>query len=121
MFKTKGYKLIDLNFGFEDLIVKSFEEFVRLYQVLPRGDNSVSPNPVDVSMESLAAIVHRDYTTPIVEKEINLKLIPTYCYVRKYFKGSTLSTHKDRDACEISLTLHLGGDKPWDIWIATPK
>ena len=114
MFKTKGYKLIDLNFGFEDLIVKSFEEFVRLYQVLPRGDNSVSPNPVDVSMESLAAIVHRDYTTPIVEKEINLKLIPTYCYVRKYFKGSTLSTHKDRDACEISLTYTISGPE-WSI------
>ena len=114
MFKTKGYKLIDLNFGFEDLIVKSFEEFVRLYQVLPRGDNSVSPNPVDVSMESLAAIVHRDYTTPIVEKETNLKLIPTYCYTRKYFQGSILHSHTDRPACEISLSYCISGHD-WEM------
>ena len=114
MFKTKGYKLINLNLGFEDLIVKSFEETVRLNNVQPNSFNSVSPDPLDIYMEFLAYIVHRDYTTAIVEKEIDLKLIPTYCYVRKYFKDSTLSTHRDRDTCEISLTYAVSGPE-WSI------
>jgi DNA repair ATPase RecN len=56
----------------------------------------------------------RSQKTSIIEKKINLKLTPTYCIVRKYFKGSTLSTHKDRDACEISLTYTISGPE-WGI------
>ena len=37
MFKTKGYKLIDLNFGFEDLIVKTFEETFSV-QIVHKSD-----------------------------------------------------------------------------------
>ena len=114
MFEEKGYKLIDLNLGYENLIVKSFNESIRVNNLLPKQDIFVSNKSINIYMESLAAIVHRDYTTPIVEKETNLKLIPTYCYVRKYFKGSTLSTHKDRDACEISLTYTISGPE-WSI------
>jgi predicted 2-oxoglutarate/Fe(II)-dependent dioxygenase YbiX len=47
-------------------------------------------------------------------------VLPTYVYSRVYHNGSVLKRHKDRDACEISLTLHLGGDKPWEIYIQTP-
>ena len=31
-------------------------------------------------------------------------------------KGNELKRHKDRDSCEISTTLHLGGD-PWPIYV----
>ena len=48
-------------------------------------------------------------------------VLPTYAYSRVYKKGSVLEKHTDRDACEISLTLHLGGDKPWPIYIETPS
>ena len=110
MFEKEGYELIDLNFEFEDLIVKTFEETVREHDI-PRGTRQVgiTPPPLEVPMEILARIVHRDYTTPIVEKRIGLNLIPTYCYSRKYFKGSTLALHIDRDACEISLTYCISG------------
>ena len=47
-------------------------------------------------------------------------VLPTYTYSRVYYNESTLERHKDRDACEISLTLHLDGDKPWPICIQTP-
>jgi hypothetical protein len=47
-------------------------------------------------------------------------VLPTYVYSRVYHNGSILERHKDRDACEISLTLHLGGDEPWEIYIQTP-
>jgi hypothetical protein len=53
---------------------------------------------------------------PIMKKETNLDLIPTYSYARVYEKGSILKRHKDRPSCEISTTLNLGGD-PWPIFI----
>lgn len=53
---------------------------------------------------------------PIMEEETGLELIPTYSYMRVYEKGSILKKHKDRPSCEISTTLHLGGD-PWSIFI----
>lgn len=58
--------------------------------------------------------------TPEVSKLIEETVLPTYSYARVYGEGSVLEKHKDRDACEISLTLHLDGDQPWPIWIETP-
>ena len=43
-------------------------------------------------------------------------LIPTYAYARIYKNGDILRRHKDRESCEISTTLNLGGD-PWPIYI----
>ena len=65
-------------------------------------------------MEYLTSIIHREYLTSIIEKEIDLKLIPTYCYVRKYFQGSILNSHTDRDACEISLSYCISGPE-WEM------
>jgi hypothetical protein len=48
----------------------------------------------------------------ITGKELN----PTYSYFREYRHGATLSRHTDREACEISLTINLGGD-PWAFWL----
>ncbi len=65
----------------------------------------------DIAMETLLKEV-----LPIMEKETALKLIPTYSYARIYKKGDILHRHKDRFSCEISTTLHLGGDE-WPIFI----
>jgi hypothetical protein len=35
-------------------------------------------------------------------------LLPTYAYARLYLHGQSLPRHRDRDACEIAVTLHLG-------------
>lgn len=56
-----------------------------------------------------------------VSSEIGEVVLPTYSYARVYKNGSELLRHTDRDACEISLTLHLHGDSPWPIWIETPS
>ena len=53
---------------------------------------------------------------PVIEKETNLKLVPTYSYARLYKKGDVLKKHKDRFSCEVSATLNLGGD-PWPIYM----
>lgn len=59
--------------------------------------------------------------TPEVSTLIEETVLPTYSYARVYKEGSVLESHVDRDACEISLTLHLDGDYPWPIWIETPQ
>ena len=53
---------------------------------------------------------------PVMKKHTGLDLIPTYSYARAYKRGDILKRHKDRPSCEISTTLHLGGD-PWPIFI----
>ena len=47
-------------------------------------------------------------------------MFPTYSYARLYSNGETLEKHIDRPACEISVTVHLGGDKDWEIFFTKP-
>ena len=53
---------------------------------------------------------------PVMKRETDLDLIPTYSYARIYKQGDILKRHKDRPSCEISTTIHLGGTK-WPIFI----
>ena len=54
-----------------------------------------------------------DLKLPLVEKESNLKLFPTYAYWRYYIFGGTLNKHLDRPACEISVSACI---KKYDNW-----
>ena len=53
---------------------------------------------------------------PIMQERTNLRLVPCYTYTRVYKKGDILKRHSDRSSCEISTTLHLGG-QPWPIFL----
>ena len=59
--------------------------------------------------------------TPQINHFLGEPVLPTYTYARVYKEGSDLKIHKDRDACEISLTLHLVGDTEWPIYIKKPN
>lgn len=48
-------------------------------------------------------------------------VLPTYTYARIYKNGEILARHRDRPACEISLTVHIGGDADWGISIQKPS
>jgi hypothetical protein len=52
---------------------------------------------------------------------IEEKVLPTYTYSVIYENKSNLSRHTDRDACEVSITVHLSGDKKWDLGIQKPN
>jgi|TARA_B100000035_G_C21014366_1_gene561064 hypothetical protein len=58
-----------------------------------------------------------DVKLPIVEKESNLKLFPTYAYWRYYVFGGTLDKHTDRPACEVSVTACIKKEDDWPIVI----
>ena len=133
MFKKKKYQVI------RQALSKELSDFIFNYMMLQRDAvdwmmknnkvNSDSPfiglrtDPqipgcyskyADWVMETLLM-----YMIPIMKQRTGLELIPTYSYTRLYEKGNILHRHKDRPSCEISTTLHLGGDE-WPIFI-NPK
>jgi len=65
----------------------------------------------DMVMETLLLKV-----LPVLKRTSGLDLVPTYSYARVYEKGHILARHKDRESCDVSATLNLGGD-PWPIFI----
>ena len=84
---------------------------------MPMHDRQVSNTPVaygDFMMDGLLSDL-----LPDVERACGLNLFPTYSYFRHYKGGDGLARHKDRPACEISVSLCLGYDapQPWPIWI----
>ena len=59
--------------------------------------------------------------TPKVSELCGEDVLPTYVYGRIYSKGEVLARHRDRDACEISLTVNLQKDETdWPIWVQKP-
>ena len=65
----------------------------------------------DMFMETLMMKV-----LPVMQQHTEMTLVPCYTYTRIYKKGDILKRHKDRPSCEISTTLHLGGE-PWTIFM----
>ena len=57
---------------------------------------------------------------PVMKRETGLDVIPTYSYARIYSQDSFLKPHKDREECEISCSMFLGGTK-WDFFIENEK
>jgi len=129
-FKTKKYQVI------RNALDPRLANFIFNYMMLQRDavdwmlkNNRVNPaNPFigtrtdeqvpgcyskygDWVMETLL-----QYMRPIMKKKTGMDLVPTYSYTRLYEKGNILKRHKDRPSCEISTTLHLGGDE-WPIFI----
>lgn len=58
---------------------------------------------------------------PDVSKILQEDVLPTYSYTRIYTHGEVLNRHRDRPACEISLTLNLKKDADWPIWFQKPN
>jgi hypothetical protein len=48
-----------------------------------------------------------EWLRPELERLVGFKLAPTYSYTRRYAKGELLKRHKDRDSCELSVTLSI--------------
>lgn len=47
-----------------------------------------------------------------IEQSSGCRLLPTYAYARLYFNGDRLARHRDRAACQVAATIHLGADGP---------
>ena len=130
MFKEKKYIVIKnaisyelANFGFNYLLLKR-DAVAWMYQNnylseftpgFGRWNDQQVPNTYscysDFFMETLMMKV-----LPIMQQYTDMNIIPCYTFTRVYKKGDILKRHSDRPSCEISTTLHLGGD-PWTIFL----
>ena len=124
------------------LVVKNLWDAEDLYHPLPdikgqlnywsKDVTQFSHNPTEGQVEgSLARYWHPQYRnahTGIrrkLEKIIGRTLYNTYYYDRYYFPGQALTKHADRDACEISVSIHISTNLPdsqkeWPFKIKTP-
>jgi hypothetical protein len=78
---------------------------------IPTLDTAAHGDPI---MDSLL-INKRNF----LEKESGLQLLPTYSFWRMYTFGAEMVKHKDRDQCEISVTVTIDSDnkKEWPIYL----
>jgi hypothetical protein len=53
---------------------------------------------------------------PEVSSLFGEEVLPTYTYARVYNNGSVLERHRDRPACEVSITLNLSKSHDWPIY-----
>ena len=124
------------------LIVKDLWDPEDLYHPLPdikgqltywnKDVTQFNHQPVEGQVDgSLARYWHPQYRnahTGIrrkLEKIIGRTLYNTYYYDRYYFPGQALTKHADRDACEISVSIHVSTNLPdnlkdWAFKIKTP-
>ena len=124
------------------LVVKNLWDAEDLYHPLPdmkgqlnywsKDVTKFNHNPVEGQVDgSLARYWHPQYRnahTGIrrkLEKIIGRTLYNTYYYDRYYFPGQELTKHADRDACEISVSIHVSTNLPdklkdWAFKIKTP-
>jgi hypothetical protein len=80
---------------------------------LLRSDPQVPTTPSDYGDPAFDGLL--EYLRPRVQDHSGLRLLPTYSYFRLYKRGDVLRRHRDRPACEISVTLNIG-QKPLDPW-----
>jgi len=124
------------------LVIKDLWEVDELYHPAPelKGQYNYWDNnpehfnhvPLENQVEGSTArywhpqyrVIHSGIRTKL-EKALGRKLYNTYYYDRFYNPGQELTKHADRDACEISVTIHVstnlqGEDADWPVWIKTP-
>ena len=97
-----NYKLIKNFFTKEELIILNKYCYNKLDYSKDYVIDSQSFSPAWYNDPLMNGLL--DLKLPIVERESNLNLFPTYAYWRYYVFGATLTKHTDRPACEISIT-----------------
>lgn len=117
IFDREGYAIVK-NFVPRDRISELWQYSLNLSGRAKVGDIQVAGTPMaycDPEMQKLLI-----ECLPKVEKVVGKKLFKTCSYWRMYKKGDILRIHKDRPACEISLSITLGYDEanePWPLYI----
>lgn len=121
-FKKNKYCIVESGLSPETIkLITQYALFDEMQKFSPENGQQQVPGAhsryADPMMESLLLALH-----PVIEKNTGLKLHPTYSYYRVYRPGDELKIHKDRESCEISLTLsfeydYLGETNPWPIFI----
>jgi hypothetical protein len=117
-FRQHGYAFIP------QLIDRTLADFFWSYVhtkfaslLLGAGDRQVPNSPGDYGDPAFDGLL--EFLRPRVEAYSGLTLHPTYSYFRLYKRGDVLKRHRDRPACEISISLNIGQTppEPWPIFV----
>lgn len=96
------------------------KQFAELEQTGQYSKDDQAPNsPAIYNFKPFLELLCQKTTE--VTSLIGEQVLPTYTYARIYKNGEVLNRHRDRPACEISLTVHIGGDANWGISIQKPN
>jgi hypothetical protein len=87
---------------------------------LRKGDDIVPGAPCVYGDAKLDALMQD--IQPLIEAHTGLALYPTYSYARIYRHGDSMGAHRDRPACQVSISLNLGQEPetPWALNIGEP-
>jgi hypothetical protein len=121
-------ELLDNNYLFVPNFITA-QETNELYKKF-KIETQLYPNNFKTDLQVVGSPATRNYVpfvalmcekTAHMNELVGEKLLPTYTHSRIYKNGATLVKHKDRPACEISVTLHLGSDgTSWPICFTKP-
>lgn len=50
-----------------------------------------------------------------LERYLSTPLYPTYWFCTQYYNKSYMAAHKDRGACEVSVSMNISQDQPWEL------
>ena len=104
------------NFLSEEEITWSYDYFDRYIAAFKvKGDAQVKKSSSMYNFMPFVQILCNK--TEKVSRILGVNVLPTYCFARKYYTNAELRSHMDREACEISLSIHLDGDKDWELYI----
>jgi hypothetical protein len=118
LFRREGYLVVP------QLIEPALAEFLWSYvhskfacMLVASSDTAVPNTPAGYGDPAFDGLL--EYLRPRIEALADLRLYPTYSYFRLYKHGDVLRRHRDRPACEISVTLNLGQipAEPWPIYV----
>ena len=86
-------------------------EYLKVYYAILLADNYFSHDsqcPSSLSLSSDPALdAVLEWIRPDVGRLVGFTLAPTYSYTRRYAKGEALKRHRDRAACEVSVTTSI--------------
>jgi len=97
----------------KDVVSKEMLNFLthvllRKYSVEGQSGDKQIPNALALIDHDLFLETLHEQIWPKLEYILGEELLPTYSYSRLYNNGDVLEKHKDRPACEISITVQIG-------------
>lgn len=116
-----GFLLVE-NFLKPEEAADLYEQFKETYKMFPNEfwyDPQCPTSPAMTDPFIFVTLLLQKL--PFMSEFTGEQLFPTYSYARHYKHGASLAKHTDRDACEISISVHLGGDADWKLVFEKPN
>ena len=95
-------RFIDLRLAgilYDVLLLRRWRDEIKRDTQVPGADSHWNDCTLDAVLVGLL---------PDLERAAGCALLPTYSYARLYTYGHSLPPHRDREAAEIAVTIHLG-------------